>query len=586
LVFVAELSLRPMAESDLFFRIRVGQEIVARHGLLGRNLFSFTYPNHPDLDAAWLFEVMAAALYAVGGFGAIVIAKTAVLLVAFGGLYVVARRAGAGRAASALVLAMAALVARDRLVERPHVFSFVGEAGILLAVHALGTRPFARSPREVVAAIWIGVALWANLHAGVFVAPLMLAAAALGSLADRSAGRARTLGVAAAGAVVATLVTPLGTGLYRYLALHPAITAVHPIDEFRRPTWSSDAPLLLYVAAVALAVAASLAPKPLRRDRGRWAQAAVVVPLLVLAARSVRFGADLALVVAPLGAVALSRTVGWVLHGQVRRALFTPARSQLTAQGPAIGVAALLLGMAVLPRLRAREPLRIGLDARELPLAAIAFVDRNGLRDRMYNDFEIGSYLLFEPEGGYPRHRVFVDPRLPAYPLEMHRLLGRGDLSRDEWNAAMERYGVESALLAYADVNRRVAWWDPERWALVFRAQDARVFVRRLPRYRALIADHEIPATFEFSEETGNSIVALDAPPTGSPVLACEWQRRVGDLLLDLDQALSARVKRAYGRALEQPGCLAPADAAALCAWLDKLADPELAAACARTASP
>jgi hypothetical protein len=61
---------------------------------------------------------------------------------------------------------------------------------------------------------------------------------------------------------------------------------------------------------------------------------------------------------------------------------------------------------------------------------------------------------------------VFVDPRLPAYPAAFHRLLGRGDLTRAEWNAAMDGYGVETALLSYAGVNRRVAWWDPERWAL------------------------------------------------------------------------------------------------------------------------
>ena len=51
LAFVAQLSLRPMAETDLFFRIKAGQEILARHGLPGRNLFSFTYPDYPDLDA-------------------------------------------------------------------------------------------------------------------------------------------------------------------------------------------------------------------------------------------------------------------------------------------------------------------------------------------------------------------------------------------------------------------------------------------------------------------------------------------------------------------------------------------------------
>ena len=211
----------------------------------------------------------------------------------------------------------------------------------------------------------------------------------------------------------------------------------------------------------------------------------------------------------------------------------------------------------------------IGLDARELPLTAIAFVDGNGLRERMYNDFEIGSYLLFDPVAGYPRHRVFVDPRLPAYPLEMHRLLGRGDLSRDAWGAAMDRYGVESALLAYAGVNRRVAWWDPERWALVFGKDDARVFVRRLPRFRSLIARFEIPATFAFSPEEGTATLALMARPSASPVADCEWDRRVGDLLVELDQTLSDRARAAYGRALHAPaGCLAPADESRLGAWL------------------
>ena len=95
LALVAEQSLRPMAESDLFFRIKAGQEILTGHGLPGRNLFSFTYPDYPDVDAAWLFEVGAAALHARGGFPAIVIAKTTVLLAAFALAFWLCRRRGA-----------------------------------------------------------------------------------------------------------------------------------------------------------------------------------------------------------------------------------------------------------------------------------------------------------------------------------------------------------------------------------------------------------------------------------------------------------------------------------------------------------
>ena len=77
---------------------------------------------------------------------------------------------------------------------------------------------------------------------------------------------------------------------------------------------------------------------------------------------------------------------------------------------PAVATSLLLLALAVAPRLAAaragRRFIDVGLDRSPLPLEAIRFVGDNGLRERMYNDFEIGSYLAFE---GYPRYRVFVE---------------------------------------------------------------------------------------------------------------------------------------------------------------------------------
>jgi len=329
----------------------------------------------------------------------------------------------------------------------------------------------------------------------------------------------------------------------------------------RAPSWTSDAPLFVYAVAVAAGV---LATTLASRRRPSLVPLATPLVLGALTVRSVRFAADLALVSAPLLAAALTE-LGARWRARAPAALGGPA--------PAAAGLAIVAGLAAGPRLARAEGWNIGLDARELPLGAIAFVDANGLRDRMYNDFEIGSYLLFDPGGGYPHHRVFVDPRLPAYPPELHALLGRGDLSRAEWSAAMDRYGVETALCAYAGLNRRVAWWDPEVWALVYRQGDARVFVRRLPRYEAVITANEIPATFSFAPEEGTATLPLAERPARSPVPACEWQRRVGDLLFELDAGASARTLAAYHGALAAPaGCLAPADDARLSAWLGALA--------------
>ncbi|MFL5306457.1 MAG: hypothetical protein ACJ8F1_14665 [Polyangia bacterium] len=562
LIFVAGLALRPMAESDLFFHLKTGEEILRRHALVSRNLFSFTYPDAPNLDTSWLAEVGGALIFAWGGFPAIVVAKTLVLLLAFAVAYGACRRRGAGALASTLALAAAAFVGRERFVERPHVFSLLGEAVTLWVIGAFEAGGI--SARRT--AIWFlgAVVVWSNLHAGVFAAPLMLGGAALAlAVTGERAGARRTAFVAAA-SVLAMVVTPVGLGCFRYLQLHLQLPAIHPVDEFRAPSWSSDAPLFVYGGGLGAAAAVSLA---IRRG-GAWRTVVralgPAVPLAVLAAHAIRFGADAALIAAPVLALAVQLRQP-VEEGAPRQAL------------PALAGVALLLALALEPRFAAPpsspERWAIGLDTRELPLEAIAFANENGLRDRMYNDFEVGSYLLFEPVGGYPRHRVFVDPRLPAYPLEMHRLLGRGDLSRQAWGDAMDRYGVDSALLTYAGINRRVAWWDPAQWALVWSASDARVFVRRLPRFRELIARLEIPATFAFSTEEGAATLPLESRPAASPVADCEWARRLGDLLVGLDGGLSTRARAKYAGSLAAPaGCLSPSDESRLGAWLGAVA--------------
>ena len=547
LAVVAGLALQPLSESDVFFRLRAGQEILARQALPGRNLFSFTYPDHPDLDTAWLFEVGAALLFRRGGLPALVLAKAALLVATFAGAFVVCRRRGAGPVASALALAATAFVIRERFVERPHLFSLAGAVALLALVDCLAATPkddTARAQRLGVATI-VTVIVWANLHAGVFLAPVLLALAAVGAWLDERRPP-RRLALLATAAAVATLATPVGFGLFRYLRLHVVLPALHPVDEFRAATWISDAPLLLFGAAVVVAGA-------LVRPR----RARVLLPaagLGVLGFGSIRFGADFALVAAPILAVGLDRIA-----------------ARLAGPRPAVTVAlafalsAWAVGPRVVAARQGRRVFALGLDESGVPLDAIRFATDHGLRARMYNDFEIGSYLLFE---GYPRYPVFVDPRLPAYPPEFHALLGRADLTRAEWDAAMERYDVRAALIAYAGLNRRVAWWDPARWALVYRANDARVFVRRSPRHRALIAEREIPATFSFTSAEGAATLPLLERPAESPVSGCEWQRRLGDLLFDLDGAASPRARAAYDRALAEAGCLDAAREAQLCAWL------------------
>jgi hypothetical protein len=546
LLLVAGLCLGPVEETDLFFRMAAGEQFLRTGHVLHRNLFSFTYPDAPYLDSAWLFDAAVAGLYRLGGFPAVVVGKTVLVLVVAALAYRVCRSLGAGRLTAALVLSLAFLCMRERLVERPHLFSLLGE------VVLVGLLPGAVKGQPKQWLILPLVVSWVNLHAGAFVAAVVLGLASAGARLDREPARVvLRLAAFATAALALLVVSPVGTGIFRYLTFHLGIFDIHPVDEFRSPTWRSDAPFIVFAASsFTLLVCSRRQPLLLRLP---------ALGLLALGAWHIRFSADAMLVLAMTAAPALEDLAG-----------------RLTMLGSPLATAAfvaLAAAVTLAPRIaearRGGPLLSVDLDRQALPLAALSFVEQHGLRDRMYNDFETGAYLIWQ---GYPKFRVFVDPRLPAYPIEFHRMLGRTDISRAEWTRAMDSLGVESALLDYAGINRRVAFWDQAAWALVYRAHDSRVFVRRLPKWKALIAQFEIPARFGFTVENGATTVPILDPPAASPVPPCEWQVRLGDLYFDLEGSKSTHAIVAYRAALAAPvGCLEREHELSAASWIGSL---------------
>ena len=102
-------------------------------------------------------------------------------------------------------------------------------------------------------------------------------------------------------------------------------------------------------------------------------------------------------------------------------------------------------------------------------------------------------------------------------------------------------------------LKRRVSWWEPADSALVFRADDARVFVRQTPRWRALIAKHEIPVTFSFTVEAGTATHLLERRPAASPVADCMAAAPRSPGVRARAHEGRARCGQCYDRALATP---------------------------------
>jgi hypothetical protein len=501
LLFVAGRCLVPMDETDAFFNLRLGELVLGSGRVATENLLSFTHPHATDINLAWLFQIVLALAHRAAGIPGTVLLKTALVLGTWALLFRVAVRRGADPALAALFLALAAWAAEPRFVERPHLATFLGLAMLLLAVERAETK----QPRLLWLMVPAGL-VWANSNSCFFLAPALLLLYALGAWRDGLAAEARRAVWVALAMLPCMFATPSGIHCLTYIANHVRMPTLRPLQEYRHVQWPLDGPFFFLTAGLLFAMVLPFVVRKLPPSVPKR----VFLPcaaLTVLGALRIRFVAEFAMLAGPALAVAFTHLLPWLCGRWQRR------------------IAALLLViLTVLPRAAAvaegGRVFDIGLEADLVPLAAIEFVEKNGLRERMYNDLEVGSYLTWS---GWPRYRVFQDPRINGYPESFHAVLRRADLSRAEWQRFLDGFGVTSALVTYPSVNPRGALFDPVLWALVYRANDGLVFVRRPTRML------EIPLSFSYSPASGLVTTPLDLPPAGVDVSACEWQRRRGD---------------------------------------------------------
>ncbi len=557
LLFVAGRCLVPMDETDLFFNLRLGEVVLSSGHVPTENLLSFTHPAAVDVNLAWLFQIVLALVFRAGGVAGVVVMKTAFVLATWALLFRVAVRRGAHPALAALVLALAAWSAEPRFVERPHLVTFLGLAFLLLALE----RAEAGRPRGLWLLVPLGLA-WANANSCFFLAPSILLLYAAGARLDGRRTDARRAGLVALALLPLLFATPSGANWLSYVANHWRMPALRPLQEYRMAEWPLDGPFFFLVGGLGLAVLASRLMRMPALIPWR-----VLLPLAVLGfvgARRIRFVAEFSMLAGPALAVALTRLGPW-LRGRV-----------LTA-----GAALALAGLTAAPRALGAGPwLDLGIEADLVPEAAVDFVEQRGLRERMYNDLEVGSYLTWR---GWPRYRVFQDPRINGYPADFHAVLKRADLSLAEWQGLLDGFGVDAALITYPDLNPRGALFDPQRWALVYRTAEALVFTRRLSARATVIEELELPMSFSYSTATGLQPVLLRSRPAASPVPDCEWRRRVGELARGLGDERRALEEFAAALQAEPVGPCAVADwradaRGALGALALRLGDPARAA--------
>ena len=425
------LLLAPLATDDFFYLARSGECFLQTGRVLGVNLFSFTAPEHPWVNHAWLsgllFHLADSALGLSG-----VVALNAACYLAAGLLFARnLRLCGAGPVARCLLLlAYAAVVAKPYAVVRPWIFAhilFQCLLGLWLVSREAGDPNAVR--KRLGAGVFI-LLLWLNLHGSFYVGWLMFALLLL-TLRLQPAPPIRIgeilLWAALAGGVL--FLNPYGASylVLPFQFLRGAVDAnAGAVCLAHLEEWASVLSFSMamdYLAAALFAgVAAFMLVKAARRqlhaaDLPRAVFFAASTALILVAHRNDYFflTANLCLFF-PAGVAGGARQGAAVTPGLLAR--IRPC-FDLTP-GPKVAVLWCVVPLALFPAFSAARPAAAFLDPAFWPPRLLAHLERDPFyrEQRGFWDFDLTNIPVYRTDLGL---KTFFDLREYCYPEEVAR---------------------------------------------------------------------------------------------------------------------------------------------------------------------
>jgi len=487
-------SLRPLtADDDLWAHAATGRWILAHHRIPHDMLFLWS--DHSFwLAHSWASQVMFGLMLRLGELvGArmaqvftVVMALTAMGLL-FGRWY---QRAGA-TVFIPLFGSPLLWLASDRFHPRPEMVSMVSTALLLVWMEAW-TREPAKPGAALRRCLQLGAlfAVWANFHGLVFIGVALLFVGCFGEslerLLRRDAGRGspfEPVAWAAAG-VLGTFLNPYGPGLWRAIGYLRAPAGKHNVQiieflpPFATPGWGLFPQLIICILPPLAFLAWWLAPRRRLAPLMWWL---LGTALVFMARRHCGTFASAMLITFAASEFSGARLTFLLKNAEAELAA-VPALPVFTR---AMALVLVVCGLS----LTQPQNLWAGPLAPDLPRPMCNFLDANHPRGRMFNDYNISSYLTWREGETLPLgfHLLNVNPVLPE-------LFNDALTSIIGGKQYLDRNGINLAVLMPfhdGDKPRHILSYfgsNPQAWALVYSAADGMVWVRCLPENAGLRA--------------------------------------------------------------------------------------------------
>jgi len=465
------------ADYDLWWHLKLGEQILANWQLPSSDSFSYTALGRHQFTGEWLGDAFIFLTFKAGGFLGLNLLKALMLLATFRLLYLRMMEfspEGRAHAAAAIITLLLVLFAvRFRLFVRPYIFSLP-----MLAAYLYLLGPGRRDQGRGIYLLPLLMLVWANMSVGAVFGVFVLGVATVTAFLQQRSTRLLPVLLLT---LVASLVNPETYRLYTLtlgLTSDPYRTLVGEYQPITRDILFGSG--LRYTICFQILAAGSALYFILKRGRKDLFQLILFAFFLYEAFRQVRLVELFSIVAAPCFFALLVRLAAWLPQLPEGR------RPLLHA-----GLAAFILGLIPLTVLN-NPVYSFGVGPKEgaIPEGALRFLDEQGIQGRMFNSYGFGGYIIWRGGG----RQVFIDGRYrrvytPAEYGAYKQMLE----SAEAWQAGERKYGFDHAVLEYDLLSQRFPAHLPDNpgWALVYWDNHSLVYVRRTPERAALIAERE-----------------------------------------------------------------------------------------------
>ncbi|NVN99852.1 MAG: hypothetical protein HXX17_11045 [Geobacteraceae bacterium] len=479
-ILVAGFTFTRIADYDFWWHLNLGRSVISSLSTSPVDTFSYTFNGVKQFSSEWLTDSIMYLFFSAGGYLGVNILKFILILATFATLIkthqLIDRSENNGWFYPSIVAVVITLFAlRFRLFIRPYLFSFL----FIAAFFYLLSRHEKDDDRKALLFLPLIELFWANLSKGAFYGPFIISCYLFWQIFQKKSS-AKSVAVILAATIAASLANPETYRIYTlildFASKGKDVTMVgeqQPLSS--QILWGQG---LGYTFGYQLLVVGSLIYFTLLKGWKNLFHLLLFITFFIPSLLMVRM-------------IDFFSIIGCIFTFKTVQAAMGPISGRLASRKK-LAAAIFSLGMIIIliitvPGNRTYS-FGLGVKEEKTPEGALSFLDREGVKGRIFNSYAFGGYIPWRS----PQRQVFIDGRInQLFPTSFHKEYFRIIAEPAQWKKAEETWGFDTAILEYDLKSQNLHFpahlaGNPE-WALVYWDNHSIVYLKRTPQRKTLI---------------------------------------------------------------------------------------------------